>query len=173
MSKEREENLEVKQPEDEFEDRVVSIGRVTKVVKGGKRSRFAAVVVIGNRKGQVGFGEGKSTEVPDAIKKAIENAKKNIVTVSLKGTTIPHAVTGNFGAGQVVLRPAAAGTGIIAGGAVRAVLELAGVTDILSKVIGSRTPINVIRSTFAGLAQLQTAEQVAARRGKTVAEILE
>ena len=171
MSIERE--VKVEEQQDEFEDRVVSIGRVTKVVKGGKRSRFAAVVVIGNRKGQVGFGEGKSTEVPDAIKKAIENAKKNIITVSLKGTTIPHAVTGNYGAGQVVLRPAAAGTGIIAGGAVRAVLELAGVTDILSKCLGSRTPVNVIRATFAGLSQLETAEQVAARRGKTVAEILE
>ncbi len=171
MSKEREINKEEQQ--DEFEDRVVSIGRVTKVVKGGKHSRFAALVVVGDKKGHVGFGEGKSTEVPDAIKKGIENAKKNIITINLKNTTIPHQVTGVFGAGKVVLRPAADGTGIIAGGAVRAVLELAGVSNILSKCLGSKTPVNVIRATFAGLQQLETAEQVAARRGKTVAEILE
>ena len=171
MSKEREINKEEQQ--DEFEDRVVSIGRVTKVVKGGKHSRFAALVVVGDKKGHVGFGEGKSTEVPDAIKKGIENAKKNIITINLKNTTIPHQVTGVFGAGKVVLRPAAEGTGIIAGGAVRAVLELAGVSNILSKCLGSKTPVNVIRATFAGLQQLETAEQVAARRGKTVAEILE
>lgn len=170
MSEERE-IKEVEQPE--FEDRVVTINRVTKVVKGGKRSRFAALVVVGDRNGHVGFGEGKSTEVPDAIKKACENAKKNIVSVSIKNTTIPHTVTGKFGAGKVVLRPASEGTGVIAGGAVRAVLELAGISDILSKSLGSATPINVVRATFDGLAQLQTAEMVAARRGKTVAEIME
>lgn len=170
MSEERE-IKEVEQPE--FEDRVVTINRVTKVVKGGKRSRFAALVVIGDKNGHVGFGEGKSTEVPDAIKKAIENARKNIVTVAVKNTTIPHTVTGKFGAGKVILRPASEGTGVIAGGAVRAVLELAGISDILSKSLGSATPINVIRATFDGLAQLQTAEMVAARRGKTVAEIME
>ena len=169
MSEERE-NVELEQPE--YEERVVTINRVTKVVKGGKRSRFAAIVVVGDKQGHVGFGEGKSTEVPDAIKKAVENAKKNIITVATKNTTIPHAVTGKFGAGKVVLRPASEGTGIIAGGAVRAVVELAGITDILSKSLGSATPINVIRATFAGLESLQTAEVVAARRGKTVAEIL-
>ncbi len=169
MSEERE-NVELEQPE--YEERVVTINRVTKVVKGGKRSRFAALVVVGDKQGHVGFGEGKSTEVPDAIKKAIENAKKNIITVATKNTTIPHAVTGKFGAGKVVLRPASEGTGIIAGGAVRAVVELAGISDILSKSLGSATPINVIRATFAGLESLQTAEVVAARRGKTVAEIL-
>jgi small subunit ribosomal protein S5 len=171
MSKEREEIKEEQQ--DEFEDRVVSIGRVTKVVKGGKHSRFAALVVVGDKKGHIGFGEGKSTEVPDAIKKGIENAKKNIVTIQLKNNTIPHAVTGEFGAGKVVLRPAVPGTGIVAGGSVRAILELAGITDILSKSLGSKTPVNVIRATFEGLKQLESAEQVAARRGKTVAEILE
>jgi small subunit ribosomal protein S5 len=171
MSKELEE-IKTEQQE-EFEDRVVSIGRVTKVVKGGKHSRFAALVVVGDRKGHVGFGEGKSTEVPDAIKKAIENAKKNIITIQRKNDTIPHAVDGTFGAGHVVLRPAVPGTGVVAGGAVRAVVELAGITDVLSKCLGSRTPINVIRATFAGLQSLESAEQVAARRGKTVAEILE
>jgi len=171
MSKEREEIKEEQQ--EEFEDRVVSIGRVTKVVKGGKHSRFAALVVVGDKKGHIGFGEGKSTEVPDAIRKGIENAKKNIVTIQLKNNTIPHAVEGSFGAGKVILRPAVPGTGIVAGGAVRAILELAGITDILSKSLGSKTPINVIRATFEGLTQLESAEQVAARRGKTVAEILE
>jgi small subunit ribosomal protein S5 len=167
------ENVELEEQTPEFEDRVVAINRVTKVVKGGKRSRFAALVVVGDKKGHVGFGEGKSTEVPDAIKKAIENAKKNIITVVTKNTTIPHTVTGEFGAGRVLLRPASEGTGVIAGGAVRAVLELAGITDILSKSLGSATPINVIRATIDGLNKLQTAEMVAARRGKTVAEILE
>ncbi len=171
MSKER--GNRKNEQQDEFEDRVVSIGRVTKVVKGGKRSRFAALVVVGDKKGHVGFGEGKSTEVPDAIKKAIENAKKNIITVATKKTTIPFTVTGIFGAGRVMLRPASEGTGIIAGGAVRAVVELAGISDILSKSLGSKTSINVIRATFDGLKQLQTVETVAARRGKTVAEILE
>lgn len=161
---------EVEQPE--FEERVVTINRVTKVVKGGRRFRFAAVVVIGDRKGNVGFGTGKATEVPDAIKKAIENAKKNMIYVATVNSTIPHEITGVYGAGRVVLRPASAGTGVIAGGAVRAVVELAGITDILSKSLGSATPINVIRATMDGLSKLQTVEAVAARRGKTVEEIL-
>ena len=163
-------NEEVVQPE--FEERVVTINRVTKVVKGGRRFRFAAVVVIGDRKGNVGFGTGKATEVPDAIKKAIENAKKNIISVPTVNSTIPHEITGIYGAGRVVLRPASAGTGVIAGGPVRAVVELAGINDILSKSLGSATPINVIRATIDGLSKLQTVETVAARRGKTVEEIL-
>lgn len=161
---------ELEQPE--FEERVVTINRVTKVVKGGRRFRFAALVVIGDKKGNVGFGSGKSNEVPDAIKKAIENAKKNMISVATVNTTIPHTVTGVYGAGKVLLRPAAAGTGVIAGGPVRAVLELAGISDILSKALGSRTPINMVRATFEGLKSLSTAEQIAARRGKTVEEIL-
>ena len=161
---------EVEQPE--FEERVVTIKRVTKVVKGGRRFRFAALVVIGDKKGNVGFGTGKANEVPDAIQKAIEAAKKNIIKVAVVNSTIPHEVTGVYGAGRVVLRPASAGTGVVAGGPVRAVVELAGISDILSKSLGSATPINVIRATIEGLKSLETVEQVAARRGKTVEEIL-
>jgi len=161
---------EVEQPE--FEERVVTINRVTKVVKGGRRFRFAALVVIGDKKGNVGFGTGKANEVPDAIQKAIESAKKNIVKIAIVNSTIPHEVTGVYGAGRVVLRPASAGTGVVAGGPVRAVVELAGISDILSKSLGSATPINVIRATIEGLKSLETVEQVAARRGKTVEEIL-
>ena len=170
MRQERVERKEVEQPE--FEERVVTINRVTKVVKGGRRFRFAALVVIGDRKGHVGFGKGKANEVPDAIKKAVESAKKNMITVSTVNTTIPHEVTGVYGAGRVVLRPAAAGTGVKAGGPVRAVIELAGISDILSKSLGSATPINVVRATVEGLKSLETVEQVAARRGKTVEELL-
>jgi small subunit ribosomal protein S5 len=154
--------------EKQFEERVVAINRVTKVVKGGRRFRFAAIVVIGDKKGRVGFGTGKAQEVPDAIKKAIETAKTNLITVPIVNNTIPHNVIGRFGAGHVVLRPASEGTGIIAGGAVRAVFELAGVHDILSKSIGTSTPINMIRATFAGLKELRTAEQVARMRGVDV-----
>ena len=161
---------EVEQPE--FEERVVTINRVTKVVKGGRRFRFAALVVSGDKKGNVGFGTGKANEVPDAIQKAIESAKKNIIKVAIVNSTIPHEVTGVYGAGRVVLRPASAGTGVVAGGPVRAVVELAGISDILSKSLGSATPINVIRATIEGLKSLETVEQVAARRGKTVEEIL-
>lgn len=168
--RQNEQRKEVEQPE--FEERVVTINRVTKVVKGGRRFRFAALVVIGDKKGNVGFGTGKSQEVPEAIKKAIENAKKNMITVATVKTTIPHPVTGVYGAGRVVLRPASEGTGVIAGGPVRAVVELAGISDILSKSLGSATPINVVRATIEGLKSLETVEQVAARRGKTVEEIL-
>ncbi len=160
------------QVEKEFEERVVSINRVTKVVKGGRRFRFAALVVIGNKQGQVGFGTGKAAEVPDAIKKAIEDAKTNMIHVPIVGTTIPHAITGNYGAGKVFLKPASEGTGVIAGGAVRAVFELAGVNDILSKSLGSSTPINMVRATFAGLKELRTAETVASLRGVDIAELV-
>ena len=167
----KDEKLRKEVEEPEFEERVVTINRVTKVVKGGRRFRFAALVVIGDKKGRVGFGTGKANEVPDAIKKAVESAKKNIITVATVNTTIPHEVTGVYGAGRVFLAPAAEGTGVIAGGPVRAVVELAGISDILSKSLGSATPINVIRATVEGLKRLETVEQVAARRGKTVEEI--
>ena len=170
MRQDRDQRKEVEQPE--FEERVVTINRVTKVVKGGRRFRFAALVVIGDKKGNVGFGTGKAQEVPDAIKKAIESAKKNMITVATVKTTIPHEVTGVYGAGRVVLRPASEGTGVIAGGPVRAVVELAGISDILSKSLGSATPINVVRATIEGLKSLETAEQVAARRGISVEKLL-
>ncbi len=155
-----------------YDERVVNIGRVTKVVKGGRRFSFSALVVVGDRKGKVGFGTGKASEVPDAIKKAIEDAKKNIFVVPISGTTIPHSVTGKFGGGKVFLRPAVEGTGVIAGGAVRAVLELAGIEDVLSKSLGSNTPINIVRATVEGLKDLRNAEQVAAMRGLTTEEVL-
>lgn len=157
---------------DIFEERVVTINRVTKVVKGGRRFRFAALVVVGDKNGHVGFGTGKANEVPDAIKKAIEAAKNNLITVPIiNESTIPHQITGQFGAGKVFLKPATQGTGVIAGGPVRAVLELAGVKDILSKSLGSSTPINMVRATMKGLEELKTAESYAALRGKTVEEI--
>ncbi len=155
-----------------YEERVVNINRVTKVVKGGRRFRFSALVVIGDKKGKVGFGTGKAQEVPDAIKKAIEDAKRNLVVIPMYGKTIPHEVTGKFGAGVVFLKPAVGGTGVIAGGPVRAVVELAGIEDILSKSLGSQTPINIVRATFEGLTSLRTADQVAKTRGLTVEEIL-
>lgn len=161
-----------KKEEKLYEEKVVSIGRVTKVVKGGRRFSFAALVVVGDRNGNVGFGSGKASEVPDAIKKGIEDAKKNIVKIPMNGTTVPHDALGKFGAAKVFIRPAVEGTGIIAGGPVRAVLELAGVQDVLSKSLGSNSPINMVRATMAGLLSMRNVETVAQTRGKTSEEVL-
>lgn len=153
-------------------EKVVSINRVSKTVKGGRVAKFAALVVVGDGKGKIGFGIGKSGEVPEAIRKGLEAAKKNMHTINLKGTTIPHEIVGAYGAGRVLMRPAPTGTGLIAGGPVRAVLEAAGIKDIRTKSLRSNNPINVVSATFEGLCSLTTAEEVAAKRGKTVQEIL-
>ena len=159
-------------PETEMIEKVVYINRVSKTVKGGRVMKFSALVVVGDGKGNIGYGMGKAAEVPEAIRKGIENAKKNMVNVALRGTTIPHEITGIFGAGRVLMRPATPGTGVLAGGPVRAVLEAAGIKDIRAKSLRSNNPCNVVAATFAGLQALRTAEQVAAIRGKSVKEIL-
>jgi len=155
----------------ELSEKVVAINRVSKTVQGGRVMKFSALVVVGDGNGIVGFGMGKSNEVPDAIRKGIEDAKKNLVKISLKGTTIPHEVVGKFGAGSVLMKPAPEGTGVIAGGPVRSVIEMAGIKNIRTKSLRSNNPCNVVRATMAGLTSLRDAEQVAALRGKTVKEI--
>ena len=155
----------------ELMERVVSINRVSKTVKGGRIMKFSALVVVGDGNGIVGFGLGKSGEVPDAIRKGIEDAKKNLVRINLRGTTIPHEVIGKFGAGRVLMMPAAPGTGVIVGGPVRAVIEMAGIQDIRTKSQRSNNPCNVVRATIAGLCECTDAKSVAAKRGKTTAEI--
>ena len=156
----------------EFVEKLVYLNRVSKTVKGGRVAKFSALMVVGDEKGRVGFGLGKAAEVPEAIRKGIEDAKKNMINVSLSGTTIPHEVIGEFGAGRVLMKPAAPGTGVIAGGPVRAVMEAIGIKDIRTKCLRSNNPQNVVSATFEGLKSLRTPEEVARVRGKSVEEIL-
>ena len=156
----------------EFVEKLVYLNRVSKTVKGGRVAKFSALMVVGDEKGRVGFGLGKAAEVPEAIRKGLEEAKKNMITVSLSGTTIPHEVIGEFGAGRVLMKPASAGTGVIAGGPVRAVMEAIGIKDIRTKCLRSNNPQNVVSATFEGLKALRTPEEVARVRGKSVGEIL-
>lgn len=156
----------------ELTEKVVAINRVSKTVKGGRIMKFSALVIVGDENGTIGFGTGKSSEVPDAIRKGIEDAKKNLVHITLRGTTVPHEVVGKFGAGEVLIKPAPKGTGVIAGGAVRSVMEAAGIRDVRTKCIRSNNPGNVVLATMQGLKSLRDAEQVAAIRGKTAAEVI-
>ena len=166
-------NKKFEKAQKEYDERVVQINRISKTVKGGRRMRFAAIVVVGDKKGRVGYGLGKAAEVPDAIRKASEVARKNVVRIPLIDgyRTIPHATIGRFGAGEIVLRPAAEGTGIVAGGVVRAILELAGATDVITKCVGSRTPINQVHATMKALTELKTVNGVAKLRGLKVEEV--
>lgn len=157
----------------DLQEKVVAINRVSKTVKGGRIFKYAALVVVGDGAGIIGFGIGKAVEVPDAIRKGIEDAKKNLIKVSLKGSTVPHEVIGKFGAGEVLIKPASQGTGVIAGGPVRAVMEIVGIKDVRTKALRSNNPSNVVKATIQGLAQLRDAQQVAATRGKSVKEILD
>lgn len=157
----------------ELEDRVVAINRVTKVVKGGRRLRFAALVVVGDKNGHVGFGTGKAQEVPEAIRKAVETARKSLIEVPIVGTTLPHEAVGVYGGGRILMKPALEGSGVAAGGAVRAVMELAGIDDVTSKRLGSNTAVNVVRATFEGLKSMRNAEEVAALRGVSVDHLAE
>ena len=154
-----------------LQEQLVVLNRVSKTVKGGRIARFAAIMVVGDGNGHVGYGLGKAAEVPDAIRKGIEDAKKNMITVSLNGSTIPHEVIGEYGAGRVLLKPAAPGTGIIAGGTVRTILALAGIKNIRAKCLRSTNPTNVVKATFEGLRELKTAEEIAALRGKSAEEV--
>ena len=156
----------------EFKEKLVAINRVSKTVKGGRNMRFSALMVVGDENGRVGCGMGKAVEIPEAVRKGTEDAKKSMITVPMNGTTIPHEVVGVFGTGKVKMLPAPEGTGVIAGGPVRAVLEAVGIKDIVTKSIGSNNKINMVRATLAGLAQLRSAEQVAKLRGKTVEELI-
>ena len=156
----------------DLQERVVEVRRVTKVVKGGRNFRFAALVVVGDENGHVGIGAGKAMEVPDAIRKAVEDAKKNLITVPMVGTTIPHQTNGHFGAGKILIMPAAQGTGVIAGGPARAVLELAGLKDVRAKSLGTNNPRNMVNATIEGLKSLRTAEDIAKLRGKKVEDLL-
>lgn len=155
----------------DLEDNVVSINRVTKVVKGGRRLRFAAIVIVGDHNGHVGFGTGKAQEVPEAIRKAVEDAKKNLIEVPIVGTTVPHEIIGRFGGARILIKPAIAGSGVAAGGAVRSIMELAGVQDVTSQFLGSHTSINVVRATMEGLKGLRRAEKVAELRGIPVDQL--
>ena len=164
--------MQRREQESEFLEKLVAVNRVSKTVKGGRNMRFSALMVVGDQNGKVGCGMGKAVEIPEAIRKGVDDAKKNFVNVPMNGTTIPHEVVGVFGTGKVKMLPAPEGTGVIAGGPVRAVLEAAGIKDIVTKSIGSNNKINMVRATLAGLKQLRSAEQVAQMRGKTVEELL-
>jgi len=167
----RRDDFKRNEEKDELERKLVAVNRVTKVVKGGRNMRFSALVVVGDKKGRVGIGTGKANEVPEAIEKAVSSAKKHMVPIALQGTTIPHEVHGTFGKGHVLMRPAPEGTGVIAGGSVRAVVELAGIKDITTKSFGSSNPANCVKAVMEGLKSLRSPEQVAALRGKTVEEL--
>lgn len=169
MARSRDDRME--RTTSEFKDTVVHINRVTKVVKGGKNFSFSALVVVGNGRGVVGFGVGKAKEVPSAIAKGVEKAKRNLIKVPLKGSTVPHRIIGHYGAGRVLLRPASPGTGVIAGGTVRAIMESAGVGDILTKCLGTDNPHNVVRATFEGIKNLKDAETLSKLRGKEIEEL--